>query len=152
MKVFIHPYKGYLNTKFQIYSDPIPDHHLFHCRYLKCRRPWRRHVGDETHWASAENTQSRQRVSDNHRQTNVGDAVGEPTHHRARPFYFAEAWCFETRRQRQWWYVDNWWLKLLLRLQDKCWCDHPNKFTQCLLFNYSPVFVVSYSYLYYLCK
>ena len=27
---------------------------------------------------------------------NVGDFVGEPTHHRARPFYFAEVWCFET--------------------------------------------------------
>ena len=83
------------------------DHSLCRCRHTECRRPWRRHVGDKTHWASAENPQSYQRVSDNYRQTNVGDFVGEPTHHWAWPLSFAKNGCFETRRQGQWWSVGN---------------------------------------------
>ena len=41
------------------------------------------HDGDDTPCASTENTQSHQRVYDNNRSSNVGDIVGEPTHHRA---------------------------------------------------------------------
>ena len=80
------------------FSHSISDHHLCLFRHPECRRPWRRCVGDETHWASAENPQSYQRVSDNYRQTNVGDFVGEPTYHRTRPFSFAKENCSEAWR------------------------------------------------------
>ena len=68
-------------------------------RQPECRRPWRRHVGDETHWASAENAQSHQRISDNNRQTNVGDFVGESTHYRTWLIHFTEERFSETWRQ-----------------------------------------------------
>ena len=61
---------------------------LYKFRHTKCRRPWRRHVGNETHWTSAGNTLFHKTISDNHWLKNVRDAIGEPTHSWTWPICF----------------------------------------------------------------
>ena len=55
------------------------------------------HDGDMSETKLTERQQKiDKRVSDNHRQTNVGDFVSEPTHHRTRPFCITKDGYFET--------------------------------------------------------